>query len=99
MTSTGLAVAIKREQSDVCCWFQKLTGWSVATGKRITDESLVANTERDVVPNSAVCILATETRARINALLGSACQLHRTVRVELTLRTAIGRLTDHASLA
>ena len=60
---------------------------------------MIANTERDVVPNSAVCILATETRARINALLGSARQLHGTIRVELTLRTAIGRLTDHAGLA
>ena len=60
---------------------------------------MVANTERDVVPNSAVCILATKTRAWVNTLLGSASQFHGTVRVELTLGSAVWWLTDHAGLA
>ena len=60
---------------------------------------MIANTERDMVPHSAVCILATKTRAWVNTLLGSASQFHGTVRVELTLRSAVWWLPDHASLA
>ena len=60
---------------------------------------MVANTEWDMVPHSAVCILATETRAWVDTLLGPARQFHGTVRVELTLRSAVWRLTDHAGLA
>ena len=52
-----------------------------------------------MVPHSAVCILATKTRAWVNTLLGSASQFHGTVRVELTLRSAVWWLADHASLA
>ena len=60
---------------------------------------MVANTEWDMVPHSAVCILATKTRAWVNTLLGSASQFHGTVRVELTLRSAVWWLADHAGLA
>ena len=60
---------------------------------------MVANTEWDVVSHSAVCILATETRAWVDTLLGPAGQFHGTVRVELTLGSAVWWLTDHAGLA
>lgn len=60
---------------------------------------MVANTEWDMVPHSAVCVLATETRAWVDTLLGPAGQFHGTVRVELTLGSAVWWLTDHAGLA
>lgn len=60
---------------------------------------MVANTEWDMVPHSTVCILATETRAWVDTLLCPTGQFHGTVRVELTLGSAVWRLTDHAGLA
>ena len=51
-----------------------------------------------MISHFTVCIITTKTRAWVNTLLGSASQFHGTVRVELTLRSAVWWLTDHAGL-
>ena len=57
--------------------------------------TLVADTNRHVVPDPAAGIDATQSRARILAFSGDASQLLRAVRVDHTLRAAIGRRADH----
>ena len=100
MTSIGRAVAkIEKLYKCLPIFFFKLTCWSVATGKWITNESLVANTQWDVVADSAVCVGATQPRTGVNALLVSASQLRGAVRVELALWPAVRRLAYHAGLA
>ena len=57
--------------------------------------SLVADTNRNMVPDPAVGIDATKTRARILTFSRDAGQLLGAVRVDDTFRAAVGRGADH----
>ena len=57
--------------------------------------SLVADTNRHMVPDPAVGIDATKTRARILTFSRDASQLLGAVRVDDTFRAAVGRGADH----
>ena len=57
--------------------------------------SLVADTNRHMVPDPAVGIDATKTRARILTFSRDAGQLLGAVRVDDTFRAAVGRGADH----
>ena len=72
-----------------------LTCDSVASVKGISLVSLVADTNRHMVPDPAVGIDATKTRARILTFSRDAGQLWGTVGVENTLRLTVGRRPDH----
>ena len=63
--------------------------------ERVALEALVADTNWNMVPNSAVGIDSTQTRTRILALAGNAGKLWRAVRVDDTLWSAVGRGADH----
>ena len=72
-----------------------LTCDSVASVKGISLVSLVADTNRHMVPDPAVGIDATKTRARILTFSRDAGQLWGTVGVENTLRLTVWWRTDH----
>ena len=67
-----------------------LTCDSVASAKGIPLVSLVADTNRHMVPDPTVSIDATKTRTRVLALSGDAGQLLGAVRVDHTLRATVG---------
>ena len=52
---------------------------------------LVANTDGDMISNSAICIDAAKTRTWILAALVDASKFLRAVRVDHTFRTTVGR--------
>ena len=72
-----------------------LTCDPVASAEGISLITLVADTNRHVVPDPAVGIDATQSRTRILAFSGDASQLLGAVRVDHTLRAAIGRRANH----
>ena len=71
--------------------FWRLGSHPVTSAKRISLVSLVANTDRNMISNPAICIDATETRAGILAALVDASKFLRAVRVDHTFRTTVGR--------
>ena len=67
-----------------------LTCDSVASVKGISLVSLVADTNRHMIPDPTVGIDATETGTRVLTLSGDAGQLLGAVRVDHTLRATVG---------
>ena len=76
-----------------------LTCWSVAAGERISDVSLLADTDGNVVADAAPGVPAAQTRARVDTLLVAAGAVCRAVGVTYTLGPAVGRDTLHARQA
>lgn len=76
-------------------WPRWLSGNSVASAEGISLVSLVADTNRHMVSDSAVSIDATKARARVLAFPVDAGQLLRAVRVDDTLRSAVWWRTNH----
>ena len=72
-----------------------LTCDSVASAKGISLVSLVADTNRHMVPDPAVGIDATKTGTRVLALSGDAGQLLGAVRVDHTLRATVRGRANH----
>ena len=72
-----------------------LTCDPVASAEGISLITLVADTNRHVVPDPAVGIDATQSRARILALSGDASQLLGAVRVDHTLRATVRGRANH----
>ena len=72
-----------------------LTCDSVASAKGISLVSLVADTNRNMVPDPAVGIDATKTGTRVLALSGDAGQLLGAVRVDHTLRATVRGRANH----
>lgn len=68
-------------------------------GKRVSSESVATSTSWDVVNNLAVGIGSTRTRTGISALEINAGFISCTFRVDGTLGTAVGRLSDVIHLA
>ena len=64
--------------------------------ERVALEALVADTNWNMVPNSAVGIDSTQARTRILALAGNAGKLWRAVRVDDALWSAVGRRAQHS---
>ena len=72
-----------------------LTCWSTTAGERIPNVALVADTDRNMVPYSAVGVKATQTRTRILALAVDAGQVGRTFWVDDALWPAVRRGANH----
>ena len=72
-------------------WPRRLCSHPVASAKRISLVSLVADTDGNVISYSAVGIDATKTRAWILAALVDTSKFLRAVRVDHTFRTTVGR--------
>jgi hypothetical protein len=72
-----------------------LSGNSVASAEGVSLISLIADTDGDMVPDSAVGIDAAKTRAWILAFPVDAGQLLRAVRVDNALRATVGWRADH----
>jgi hypothetical protein len=64
---------------------------SVASVEWVPLVPLVANTDRDMISNPAICIDAAKTRTWILAALVDASKFLRAVRVDHTFRTTGGR--------
>ena len=73
----------------------KLTWRPSALRKRVSNISLVADTNGNMVSDSAVGIDAAEARTRVLALSADAGLVRRTVRVDDTLRAAVWRRANH----
>ena len=73
----------------------KLTWRPSALRKRVSNISLVADTNGNMVSNSAVGIDAAEARTRVLAFSVDAGLVRRTVRVDDTLRAAVWRRANH----
>ena len=73
----------------------KLTWRPAALRKRVSNISLVADTNGNMASNSAVGIDAAEARTRVLALSADAGLVRRTVRVDDTLWAAVGRRANH----
>jgi hypothetical protein len=61
----------------------------------ITNVALVADTDGDMVPDTAVGVLPTETRTEVLALPSDAGLVKGAVRVDHTLRSTVGWGTNH----
>ena len=72
-----------------------LSGNSVASAEGVSLISLIADTNGDMVPDSAVGIDATKARTGILAFPVDAGQLLRAVRVDNALRATVGWRADH----
>ena len=72
-----------------------LSGDSVASAEGVSLISLIADTNGDMVPDSAVGIDATKARTGILAFPVDAGQLLRAVRVYNALRATVGWRADH----
>ena len=72
-----------------------LTWWQAATGKWVPNISLVTNTDGNMIPDPAVGIDPTEARAGVLTLSVDAGSVSGTVVVDLTLRPAVGRRSQH----
>ena len=92
ITSIGRGVAkkTKLEKPFLPLKTLKLTAWSVTLSKRISYESLVASTLRNMVPDSAVGVHTTEARTGVLALSVDASSVCGAVSIDHTLRAAIG---------
>ena len=92
ITSIGRGVAKKTKLGKPCLPFKtlKLTAWSVTLSKRISYESLVASTLRNMVPDSAVGVHTTKARTWVLALSVDASSVCGAVSIDHTLRSAIG---------
>ena len=76
-------------------WPWGLSGNSVASAEGVSLISLVADTNGDMVSNSAVGIDATKARTGILAFPVDAGQLLRAVRVDNALRATVGWRANH----
>lgn len=74
---------------------RRLTGGEPALSEGVSLVPLITDTERNVVPHSAVRPSATETRAGVQTFPGDTGKLRFTVRVEDTLRSTVWRRTQH----
>ena len=72
-------------------WPRWLSGNSVASAEGVSLVSLIADTNGDMVPDSAVGIDATKSRTWILTLFVDTCKFLRAVRVDHTFRTTVGR--------
>ena len=61
--------------------------------------TLVADTDRHMVPDAAVGIDTAQTGAGVLALSGDASKLLGAVRVDVALRTTVWRRSDHTRRA
>ena len=82
-------------ENQVYVYVNKLTAWSVTLSKRISYESLVAATLRNMVPHPAVCIHTTEARTGVLAFSVDARSVCGAVCIDQTLRSAIGWASNH----
>ena len=73
----------------------ELTAWSVTLSKRISYESLDADTLRNMVPHPAVGIHTTEARTGDLAFSVDARSVCGAVCIDQTLRSAIGWASNH----
>ena len=72
-----------------------MSGNSVASAEGVSLVSLIADTNGDMVPDSAVGIDATKARTGILAFPVDAGQLLRAVRVDNALGATVGWRADH----
>ena len=88
----GRGVAKKTEiMKTISNTVSELTAWSVTLSKRVSYESLVAATLRNMVPHPAVCVHTTEARTGVLALSVDTSSVCGAVSIDHTLRSAIGR--------
>ena len=76
-------------------WSWGLSGNSVASAEGVSLISLIADTNGDMVPDSAVGVDATKARTGILAFPVDAGQLLRAVRVDNALRATVGWRANH----
>lgn len=75
-----------------CQWYVTLLAHTVA--ERISGVADVASAHGRVVHHTALCIWAASTSTRVSAFLVNASLVAGALRVDDTLRSAIGRRTD-----
>ena len=72
-----------------------LTCWPNTSRERIPNISLVTNADRNMIPNSAVCIDTTQTRTGVLAFSANASKCRGTIRIDNTFWSAVRRGTNH----
>ena len=75
--------------------YVNLTWRFVATSERITNISIVANAERQMISDITTSIDPTQTRTRVLALSVDAGLIGGTVRIDDALWPAVGRRANH----
>ena len=68
-----------------------LTWFQITTGEWIPNVTLITDTNRNMVSDSAVCINTTKTRTRVLTFPVDAGLVSRTICIDLALRSAVGR--------
>ena len=75
--------------------FLKLTNRSSTLWERIPNVALIAHTDWYMISDPTISIDSTKTRTGVLAFSANACFVRRTIRVDVTLWSTVGRGTNH----